>query len=185
MKLVILSVFVPLLTSCTSAALKQETLSQARTLTDLQYQIILDNVAMQRDSKDTLPWHVKLSEGQVTINDSISPSAGLEWSPTARTLQLEAGREWQVSWTLVPVTDAEQLRGLRVIYMASADYDWIKNGSAEDGCPSGTYGDESTWVAREDIGKLSDLVLKVLEAAPMQAEERLFLNGRPSPTIRN
>ena len=59
--------------ACTSAQLEYSTLAQGRTLTDLHYQIVLDNVAMFREAPGSLPWHVKITDGSITISDSVTP----------------------------------------------------------------------------------------------------------------
>ncbi|MEO2088158.1 MAG: hypothetical protein ABGY75_01500, partial [Gemmataceae bacterium] len=54
---------------CTHTALERRTVKQASTLTDLQYQQVLDNMAMFACNPDTMPWHLKLKGGLVQIAD--------------------------------------------------------------------------------------------------------------------
>src|SRR5690348_14753065 len=60
-----------LLTSCgcTASRLGSRTISQAGTLSDLQYQQVLDNLAMFACSPDSLAWHVRVNGGLVQIAD--------------------------------------------------------------------------------------------------------------------
>lgn len=169
--------------SCASVELKSETVRQARTLTDLQNEMVLSNVAMQIAAPGSLPWHVKIKEGTVTINDNINPESSFSWPPTSRSLGLSGAREWQVSWTVIPVTDPDQLTALATTYEEAAKGNWIRQDEPQAGCPSGSYMERTVWVEKKDLGKLKDLVVKVLTNAPIKQDERFMLSSSPTATI--
>src|SRR5260370_24576611 len=66
MRTLVVVVLVALAASgCTQIQLRRSTLSQARTQTDLQYQQVLDNLATVAAAPEALPWHLKLTGGDV------------------------------------------------------------------------------------------------------------------------
>ena len=67
---------------CTAARLGQRTMNQANTLPELQYQQVLDNLAMFADNPSALPWHVNFREGTTQITDSLS--GGRRWTSAHR-----------------------------------------------------------------------------------------------------
>ena len=170
------------LAGCTSFALQKSTISTASTLTDLQYQMVLDNVAMARVHPGALPWHVKLTQGSVSISDTAEPSFNISWEPTTRTAGVTASRNWAESWTTVPVIDRDQLRSLQSVYAVAAKQSWIHSGEpTEVDAVTGHYQGETVWVSRDDIGRLTDLTLQVLQSGKIMAGERALIIPGPPP----
>jgi hypothetical protein len=169
------------LTGCTSMQLKKSTIAQGQTLTDLEYTMFLDNIAMQKQLPGALPWHLKVTQGSIGINDSVSPSFTYTWgSSLSRALGLSASRGWQESWTVVPEIDSGHLYNLQKVYAKYANTNWIQDGFPAIGTPSGHYGTKTVWVKPQDIGKLTDAVIDVLVAAPVSAGDRgIILPGPP------
>jgi hypothetical protein len=121
--LVILSVLA--FSGCANVQLKVSTLRSASTLTELQYQQVLDNLAMYCDDPTALPWHVNLQNGAVQIADAGSLgtiaqtdlSHAFTWSP-----YFTGTRSIVTQWSTNPVTDDTTLRLLRLAYQIAISY---------------------------------------------------------------
>ena len=104
-------------TGCTANRLRQRTAIQGGTMPALQYQQILDNLALFASNPASLPWHVNIREGTTQITDSISGGAAVELGPPADTLpQIFGSRTAVAQWGMSPVIDATELRLLRFAY---------------------------------------------------------------------
>ena len=104
-------------TGCTAGRLRERTVTQGGTLPGLQYQQVLDNLALFAGNPASLPWHVTLREGTTQITDSISGGAAVELGPPSDTLpQLFGSRTAVAQWGMSPVVDATELRLLRFAY---------------------------------------------------------------------
>jgi hypothetical protein len=94
----------------TNWRLRQSVVHQGKTLTELQYQQVLNNIAMLSRDPDALPSHVNLRDGSAQIQDNgsiLSPSN----LPT-----VGASRTVVEQWSLLPVADDTTLRVLQVAY---------------------------------------------------------------------
>ncbi|MGP0063189.1 MAG: hypothetical protein ACLQGP_06235 [Isosphaeraceae bacterium] len=104
-------------TGCMAVRLGQRTMHQASTLPDLQYQQVLDNLAMFADNPSALPWHVNFREGTTQVTDSASAGAAVDLGPPSNTLpQLFGSRTIVVQWGMTPVIERTELRLLRIAY---------------------------------------------------------------------
>ena len=185
---------------CTTWQLTRSTLAEGKTFTDIQYSMVLDNVAMFEDSagNSALPWHLTFSSGDVTIKDTLNagnPSLSYAWNPVSRVFGASASRSWQENWTAAPVTDQPTLNRLIKIYAILSDRrktSWINNGWGKPGeeAASGWYGEIRVWVSKGDLHYLTDETLNILAAAsstgmaaPMQGPRPLLLPG-PTFNIR-
>jgi hypothetical protein len=120
-----------LLTSagCANNQLRYSTVRQASTLTDLQYQQVLDNLAMFSSDPDALPWHVNLKTGAVQVTDSGTAgflgqtdfTHNFASSPT-----LSGSRSIVQQWGSVPVTDDTTLKLLRKAYRIAAGFGEVR-----------------------------------------------------------
>ncbi len=100
----------------TNWRLRQSVVHQGKTLTELQYQQVLDNIAMLSLDPDALPAHVNLRDGSAQIQDNgsiLSPSN----LPT-----LSASRTVVEQWSMIPVADDTTLRILKVAYRRSLGF---------------------------------------------------------------
>jgi len=121
--LVVLLALAP--SGCANVQLKVSTLRSASTLTELQYQQVLDNLAMYCDDPTALPWHVNLQNGAVQIADAGSLgtiaqtdlSHAFTWSP-----YFTGTRSIVTQWSTSPVTDDTTLRLLRMAYQIAISY---------------------------------------------------------------
>ena len=108
---------------CTSVQLKYNTLQQGQSLTDLEYEMVLDNIAMQKDSPGALPWHATITKASITINDVVTPSGAYEDRDAAEQHPQPghfAETTWQGDWTFTPVVDPSVLTNLLAIYKKAA-----------------------------------------------------------------
>jgi hypothetical protein len=106
-------------TGCTQHQLQHSTLHQARTVTDLQYDQVLTNLAATAASPDILPCFAVVGTGGAGVTDVGEASAELEWDPDAlvrRMVGLTASRQVEAQWTLAPVVNPDKLRALRAAY---------------------------------------------------------------------
>jgi len=121
--LVILSALA--LSGCANVQLKLSTVRSASTLTDLQYQQVLNNLAMYCQDPTALPWHVNLQNGAVQVADAGSLgtiaqtdlSHAFTWSP-----YFTGTRSIVTQWSTIPVTDDTTLRLLRLAYQIAISY---------------------------------------------------------------
>jgi len=115
---------VALLPGCTATRLRHHTIKQGNTLVELQYQQILDNLALFSQSPAAIPWHMNLKEGTTQITDSASAGAAVDIGPPTDTLpQLFGTRTIVGQWGMAPVVDPIELKLLRLAYRRAAGID--------------------------------------------------------------
>jgi len=102
---------------CTANRLQRGTISQSSTLTDLQYQQVLDNLAMFACNPDSMAWHVKVNGGVVQVADQgmgiIGANAG---GPQQFAPSLGLQRNVLHQWNVDPVIDSNDLELLHIAY---------------------------------------------------------------------
>src|SRR5262249_33303074 len=118
------SLFLVLLlgSGCTHHFLKENTLRSSTTLSSLQTQQVLDNLALLSCSEAANPCHVTLTSGLVQATDQATGgalatlfSSGLaNFNNFVPSFSVQRGLVEQ--WSVTPVTDGEQLQTLRVVY---------------------------------------------------------------------
>jgi len=102
---------------CTHTRLQRNTISQGSTLTDLQYQQVLDNVAMFACNPDSLAWHIKINSGLVQVADQGSGFLGANLGgPGHLVPNLGLQRNVLHQWNVDPVIEAEDLKLLQLAY---------------------------------------------------------------------
>jgi hypothetical protein len=105
------------LAGCASESLRRRTVDQGATLPELQYQQVLDNLALFSANPSALPWHVNIREGTTQITDSASIGAAVDLGPPSNWLpQLFGTRTVVAQWGGAPVIDTLELRLLRIAY---------------------------------------------------------------------
>jgi hypothetical protein len=132
------------LSGCTHIALRNDTVRTTNTLTDLQYQQVLDNVARFHDNPDTIPSFAVPTSGTVSLQDTTGAGVSPTYSPTlpfglqgggalpilSLLFPFTASRAVTENWSLTPITDADNLRRLRCAYrllvlgQATPNYDF-------------------------------------------------------------
>jgi hypothetical protein len=126
----------------THLALRDDTVKATGTLTELEFQQVLDNVARFHGNPDTLPSFAVATAGTVSLLDMSSAGISPTYSPTLTFQQqgggalpilsllfrLSVSRALTDNWSLTPITDADNLRHLQCAYRllalgeASPDY---------------------------------------------------------------
>lgn len=121
----------PALSGCaTHASLRDNTVRTAATLTELNYQQILNNVAMFVGNPSAMPSVAVVNSGTVTVTDQKASSASATYSPTLPFRQQGGGalpilslffnpsvqRQLTENWTVTPVTDVDSLRRIRCAF---------------------------------------------------------------------
>jgi hypothetical protein len=115
---------------CTHIALRKDTVRTTDTLTELQFQQVLDNVARFHCNPDTVPSFAVTTAGIVSVQDQKTAGVSPTWSPTLTFHQQGGGalpilsllfplscqRTVAENWSLTPITDADNLRRLRCAY---------------------------------------------------------------------
>jgi hypothetical protein len=120
-KLVWMLLFV-FLAGCTHRQLTKSTVATASTVTEIQYQIILSNIAMFTCMPETLPWHLRLEDGTIQISDEggLSGDGGLTMFNGTRLGIDQFGpralREVSEQWGGSPVTSPIELKDLQDVY---------------------------------------------------------------------
>jgi hypothetical protein len=145
-RLALLLGLLPILSGCTQVALRDDTVRTTNTLTDLQYQQVLDNLARFHDNPDTVPSFAVATAGTVSILDTTGAGVSPTYSPTLTMVQqgggalpilsllfpFSASRAVTENWSLTPITDADNLRRLRCAYRllvmgeATPNYDFCR-----------------------------------------------------------
>jgi hypothetical protein len=169
---------------CTSQRLQINTVSQAKTVGDLQYQQVLDNLAMFRLNPAALPSLVSLKTGASQVGDTGSLGflgvAGLD-SKFGSSPTVSGTRTVVDQWGSSPVTDDNNLLLVRKAFRSALGYhDLIDEDDANDlahdlSSQIGTTADMS--VDNDTIGRIysqsvvSDLAAKSLAAVKKQRHE--------------
>lgn len=116
------------LAGCTHKQLTQSTVQTAGTVMDIQYQIVLKNLAMLSCHPEALPNHIDLADGVVQINDQVGfgnsggftalegTGFGIErFGPDGR-------RQITEQWGADATTDPERLVELQDLYRVALGY---------------------------------------------------------------
>src|SRR4051794_193336 len=104
---------------CTHSQLRRSTLNQARTITEIEYDQVLTNLAMVQANPDMLPYFAVVGTGGTGVTDQATVNTELEWDPTTlarKLLGLNASRQVEEQWTLAPVVNPDKLRALHAAY---------------------------------------------------------------------
>lgn len=172
-----------ILCGCTNTALQRSTIAVGSSVTELQYQIVLGNLAMFRarhpaaeSAPDILPWHVKITQGSIGVTDTLQGTVTLVAPNISRTTQLSGTRAWAESWTIVPEIDHEVLRKLQTLYFCVATDPTFLSYFAEGERrspdePSGSYGNWIVSVRANSRQVLTNLTLAVLVEGVIKKSE--------------
>jgi hypothetical protein len=114
---IVLTTLVFLASGCTADRLRRSTGDQASTMTDFQYQQVLNNLALLSKDPYSLPWHLTIKTGTSQVSDT--GTAGLAPGIVAiiNTEPILTGSRAVVDqWGTSPVTDDTALQLLRTAY---------------------------------------------------------------------
>jgi hypothetical protein len=127
----ILLAVLPGLGGCQAHAyLRDSTVRTTNTLTDLNYQQVLDNLALFVAHPGSMPSVAVINAGTVTVGDQKTLNTSATYNPTLTFAQQGGGalpilsllfnpsasRTLTENWSLVPVTDVDNLRRIRCAY---------------------------------------------------------------------
>ncbi len=107
---------------CTYLPLERRTVKQGSTLSDLQYQQVLDNLAMFACDPNSLAWHVKVTGGLVQVADQ--GGAGLLPSGAGNPLiapNVTVARNVLGQWNVDAVIESDDLELLQLAYQKAVD----------------------------------------------------------------
>jgi hypothetical protein len=115
-----LALAVVLASGCTHTQLRNSTLEQLATVSDLRYLEVLDNLARVAANPGTLPYFAVIDAGTTQVQDALNPSGSLTWDPhglTQEMLNLNASRTLADQWTVSPIKDPDRLEAMRCAYL--------------------------------------------------------------------
>lgn len=127
----LLLALLPLLAGCrTHQVLCENTVKTTTTLSDLNYAQVLDNVAMFCANPSAMPAIAVINSGTVTVGDQKGVNGSATYNPTLTFTQQGGGalpilslllnpsvsRNITENWSLVPVTDVDNLRRIRCAF---------------------------------------------------------------------
>jgi hypothetical protein len=167
-------------TGCAHRQLTRSTLDAGATLTDLQYSIILSNIAMLSIQPEALPWGLKISAGTIQASNALNPAVSLTFGDPSGTVSIGANAQVTIAWSVVPVTDTGELNALIKDYReAMADRSWFHESSSapEDAVYAGRYGKKWVWVDSSGVPRLTQLTLRVLASTRIKPGDRLLAPG--------
>ncbi|HEY1599106.1 MAG TPA: hypothetical protein VGG64_05860 [Pirellulales bacterium] len=108
-------------------------MNQARTWTDIQYEQVLDNIAMFVNNPGSMPYFAGVGGGVSDIKDYGSVGASSNWAFPFNTFSyfnqavgLNASRQRNENWSLAPVYQAPKLADMRFMYAS------LVTGSCQD-----------------------------------------------------
>jgi len=121
----------PLLAGCqTHLILRDDAVKLSNTLSDLNYQQTLNNVAMFVHNPSALPSLVAITAGTASVNDQKGYSGNANYAPTLTFAQQGGGalpiltllfnpsvqRSVTENWSMVPIVDTDHLRRIRCAF---------------------------------------------------------------------
>lgn len=112
------------MSGCQHMMLKQNTLRQASTIADLQYQQVLSNLAMLSNNPDSLPHFAAIGTSTTNINRTAQANAGFNWDLIAGIFRFDKsnlgvqGQQANLEqWTASPILNPDELDLMRCVYL--------------------------------------------------------------------
>ena len=156
---------------CTHRQLRHDHVMQARTLTTIYEQQVLDNLAMFSQNIDAVPFFATPSAGSAQVTDNGSIAASTLNGPLRTVLgPLGLSRANTESWTLSPIRDEGKLRKMREAYVEAVSGGVSLRKSNRRSPTSecllrGTYCDHSIEVCSNSKAAFGELVFRILKEA--------------------
>jgi hypothetical protein len=103
---------------CTEEHLRLNTHLLVPTVTEIEYDQILENIARTHTNIDSLPNQIILGGGGIQVSDQVSPSfmAPFSGGISNKTASLAYQKQWVENWSVTPVTDPDDLKRLQILY---------------------------------------------------------------------
>ena len=105
--------------ACTSWALHRSTASVASSVGTIIEEQVVENLDRFYDAPYSIPSQVVLSQGVVQVQNQLTSALKLPYTLTQKSSKegdLGANMQWQEAWTIVPVTDSEDIYRLQYLY---------------------------------------------------------------------
>lgn len=166
-------------TGCTHRQLRYDNVMQARTLTTIYEQQVLDNLAMFSQSPDSLPFFAVPGTGSASVTDTGGIAAGPLNGPVRTVIgPLTLGRGNSQTWALIPITDPDKLERMQLLYQEAiasgiASKSTKKRGPVAECDLKGNYCGCSIRVCGNNRAAFTRLTLQIIDAA---------VNDPPAPT---
>jgi hypothetical protein len=107
---------------CTHLGLAKKTVLQGSTVSDMQCQQVLDNLAMFACNPDAMAWHVKFTGGVVQMADTGQLLLGANLGgPKQLAPNSGISRSVLGQWNVDPAVDADELELLQIAYRKAVD----------------------------------------------------------------
>jgi hypothetical protein len=126
--------------ACQHIELRNHTVRQATTLTDIQYKQVLGNLAMFSDNPNSLPYLSVTGTGLTNITDSLNAGSSFNWDKLSNVGRITSGFVFDKGgatfggtstsseqWTSGSILNPDQLLYMRCIYQSTV-------GAASCGC---------------------------------------------------
>jgi len=114
------------LSGCAAVQVRQNTLDMVDNVARIRRTQVLQNVATAIDDHDMVPSEIFLGTGQATVTSGVSPALKLpkfDFAPPTRELDISVTDMWSAQWQFASVTNADDLRRLRNLYVLIASSD--------------------------------------------------------------
>jgi len=110
---------IPLITGCTSIALRNSTDAAASQIATIIEQQIGENLGRFHADRFAMPSQMVLGQGAITVQNNVSATLKAPYTLTQKSSKEgDAGTtmQWQESWTVTPVVDPVDLQHLQFVY---------------------------------------------------------------------
>lgn len=136
MLVVISSTVCAVFAGCNTTQLRYTSRQQARTALDLQYQQVLDNVALVHVDPEALPSFALVDQGTVLVDTTATASVVGTWSPFAIVSSVLSGggqRHFSGNWVLKPINGGDRLGAMQYVYQIATGHRG-RNSDADAAC---------------------------------------------------
>jgi hypothetical protein len=118
---------------CTHVALERNTLKQNATWTDLQYQQVLNNLAMFCKNPSALPYFGVAGTGVTQVADNGSATGGFLFHPfmggdLQGNLGGTVGRQISEQWSVATTTDPDRLKAIQCLFQYTIGHPTCRDG---------------------------------------------------------
>lgn len=179
-RLVATALLVLIAPGCMRDQLRYSARRAANTLPDLQYQQIVDNLALIASNPSYLPYLAVVGQGSVQVTDGGSGSFNFPIGPqtfSSNSLGLGATRNVTGTWSVGTITSPEKIRRMRELYRGAVagsgrgvdGREWLhvgcRNEIPKNAVYVGRHGRVYTWVTPDGLEGLSELTLQIMDVA--------------------
>jgi hypothetical protein len=179
-RLLALLLLLGLTSGCMSQQLQFATARTTRTLLDLHYQQVIDNLAHIAANPGYLPYLAVAGQGSIQVTNTGNATYPANWALAAAGQwlpSLSATANVTGTWNLGTITSPEKIRAMQAQYQNAVQraslgdpaFGWLHVGAKRDvhksACYVSHHGPVHVWVDPEGIPALSELALAILDIA--------------------